>query len=619
MKIAVATVATIAMMGVWAAKEEMPVPDEAYVAEIAKHLPEKAGLVGFRPEDRPRWAQLAKDPKAKTIIREAEGLLTSPVPEVPDEYFLDFTRNGNRTRFQKPYFLRTTNLTKLAFGEALERKGRFLPKIQEYLKAINAERTWVMSAHDPHLRSFRDGKHFLDLGCGHRIETLAGVLALFREELPAELRAETLAEMHRRAFDPEMSHYARWVRNVYNWNAVCNSCLCRAVLNSVDDRLYRARVIERVLVNTRSFLKGFYSDGYCREGTGYWGYGYGNYLYLGLAVRQATGGFVDFFADPINRKTMLYAYGARTHRGGGLGIADGYEAVGSVFFALGRQVWPDLVGTEALKNNFFNADFTQFPLRAFGQEPPPAKPVMDVMQPRFEFPVAQVWVFHQDPAARTDDLAFVAKGGNNDDAHNHNDVGSYNLVLGGVQLAGDPQGELYVARTFSAHRYDSKVLNSYGHPVPRVAGTLQQQGEKYAAKVLRADFSDAKDEVELELAAAYPLKEGMIKSLKRTFEYDRKGGSVAVTDRFELGEPAAFESPIITYADVIESYEKGVFTLTRGGKQMEVRITASAPWSIKSELIENPMRVSPKRLAIVFDEAQVRGEVKVEYRRIGKK
>ena len=40
-------------------------------------------------------------------------------------------------------------------------------------------------------------------------------------------------------------------------------------------------------------------------------------------------------------------------------------------------------------------------------------------------------------------------------------------------IALDAGGEDYTSRTFSSRRYESQALNSFGHPVPRVAGAMQ--------------------------------------------------------------------------------------------------------------------------------------------------
>ena len=72
-----------------------------------------------------------------------------------------------------------------------------------------------------------------------------------------------------------------------------------------------------------------------------------------------------------------------------------------------------------------------------------------------------------------------------------------------------------------AHRYDSNVLNSFGHPVPRVAGKLQREGRAAEAKVRRADFTDAMDTLVFDIRSCYEVPE--LKKLDRTFVYSREG------------------------------------------------------------------------------------------------
>ena len=55
------------------------------------------------------------------------------------------------------------------------------------------------------------------------------------------------------------------------------------------------------------------------------------------------------------------------------------------------------------------------------------------------------------------------KGGHNAEQHNHNDVGSFIVALGHSTPLVDPGAEVYTGRTFSRRRYDSNVLNSFGH------------------------------------------------------------------------------------------------------------------------------------------------------------
>jgi len=144
-------------------------------------------------------------------------------------------------------------------------------------------------------------------------------------------------------------------------------------------------------------------------------------------------------------------------------------------------------------------------------------------------------------------MGVAMKGGHNAEHHNHNDVGSFVIVLAGKTPLLDPGGETYTARTFSSRRYVSGVLNSWGHPVPRVAGQLQRTGRSAAAKVLKTEFTDQADTLVLDLRAAYDVKG--LRKLQRTFVYSRAGqGSLTVTDEVEFDAPQTFGTALITYS-----------------------------------------------------------------------
>ncbi len=129
-------------------------------------------------------------------------------------------------------------------------------------------------------------------------------------------------------------------------------------------------------------------------------------------------------------------------------------------------------------------------------------------------------------------MGVALKGGHNDEHHNHNDVGSYVFCIGDSMTLVDPGAEVYTRRTFSAERYVSNVLNSFGHPVPRVAGQLQKTGRSAAAKVLKLELADDQDTLQFDLTSAYPVK--TLKQLTRTFVFQRSSGSLTVTDEVKF-------------------------------------------------------------------------------------
>ena len=91
------------------------------------------------------------------------------------------------------------------------------------------------------------------------------------------------------------------------------------------------------------------------------------------------------------------------------------------------------------------------------------------------------------------------------------------------------------------------MLNSFGHPVPRVAGTLQVTGRSAQAKFLKTEFTDAADTYVMDISSAY--KVAGLKKLERTFIFSREGkGKLTVTDVVEFDRPQAFGTALITFA-----------------------------------------------------------------------
>jgi hypothetical protein len=144
-------------------------------------------------------------------------------------------------------------------------------------------------------------------------------------------------------------------------------------------------------------------------------------------------------------------------------------------------------------------------------------------------------------------FGVALKGGHNAEHHNHNDVGSFVVALGKATPLLDPGSEIYTARTFSSKRYESGVLNSFGHSVPRVAGQLQRTGRDAAAKVLKTDFTDQADTLVIDIQSAYKVKP--LKKLQCTFIYSREGaGSLTVIDEVEFDSPHDFGTALITFS-----------------------------------------------------------------------
>lgn len=586
------------------------------IDEIAAALPERPCADGAPASNRAKWDSLAATKEGGIALRNAEKISDEPVPDTPDDLYLEFSRNGNRSNYQKCYFRRKANFVWLYVGECLERKGRFIPKIVEYMDAFCAMKSWTLPAHDTKLTCFNVTPH-VDLSSSELSRELAFCLSWLGDAIPVATREKVYSEIDRRTFQPYLAH-ARgerkirdhwWFHGGNNWNSVCNCCVVRAALAIIPDRRLRAEFVTYAEGSVPFALRGYTDDGYCSEGMGYWNYGYGHHLMMGLSLRAATGGKVDLFADPKTKTIMKYAYGFQLQAGRSPHFADGGGNPSPVLLALGRQIWPDLVSTAALKSPAFGFDTAQFSLRAFGQEPAPCPPTMDVLPLRTWFPDAQVLISRRPNFDGKLDWSVAFKGGHNAELHNHNDVGTYTVMMDGCEMCGDPGGEVYTRRTFSKDRYISKVLNSYGHPVPVIDGKLQKGGRAAAAKVLETRFTEDEDVISIDYAAAYNVP--ALKSLVRTMKFNRVRKTVSITDKVSFTEPTTFEVPVITYREWMRKGEAMSFTFkkARGKRTMALDVKASAPLVFSSEEIENPGKPSPCRMKFAFENKTKAAEI----------
>ena len=594
-----------------------PKANPARIDAIAAHLPERPGTPAPCPSDRAAWARLAGLPEAQQLIETAGKICRQPVPELPDELYREFSRNGNRSHYEKPYFKMGCNFNLFMLAEALEWKGRFIPHIKRYLEAILAQKAWTVPAHDSGLSCFEGRKPLVKLFSSQRGWLVAYAIAWYGDKLPPELVARAKAECRRRVIDPyllacrELEQIRKtgstWFFGRANWSPVCHAGCMGIALAILDDRRERAECIEAAERAMPYYISGFKDDGYCSEGMGYWDYGFGHYVELVSMAIQATGGFSDLgSSEPKVARVAAYAFGFQLEKGLSPHFADGGGSPAPSVMEMAHRFWPQSVpdsyaAFSALKGTTSN--YGRYPacctvaIQEFGPKGAVEKGGMsELLPPSTVYPISQVYLFRSGKG--DGGIAIGAKGGNNGEFHNHNDVGSYAISLRGSIVAGDVGGEPYTRRTFSPQRYVSEVLNSYGHPVPRVDGALQETGSQFAAKVVNVSSSAEREEVSLDISGAYQCD--ALKRLVRTFVYDRAGGSVTVRDEVEFSRPSAFDVPVTTFADAKRTDAGWSFALGRARLDVAVKVTGG-DWEWEDREIDNSKPTKrPHRLAVTF-------------------
>lgn len=530
--------------------------DQARLKHVRALVSEEPKGFGAPAGDRNAWGNLAKNDSFKGVISDAEKLLRETIPDQPDDLYLDFSLTGNRTRWQRVSGRRRGRIKTLVLAECLENKGRFISAFEDIVGAICSERTWVMPAHDRSLGNFNGKLIEIDLGSSMLGWSLATADYVLGEKLGEETRRLIRDNLERRIFKPYEETVAGtrkrnwWMTTTNNWNAVCLGGVTGSALAVIDSRERRAFFVVAAEQYSQNFLKGFTDDGYCSEGLGYWNYGYGYYAMLSELIHQATGGKVDILDN--ERAKAAGGFGAAIEINNGVYPAFADCSVGSKpssrlmyfvsrRFGMGLQRWErdDPAGSGGSLYDSMMYSFANSASRAKA-----AKTGSGALPIRSWFDKAGV-LLCRPRTNSSSQLAVALKGGHNAEHHNHNDVGSFVVVLGDKALLLDPGGEVYTARTFSSKRYDSGVLNSFGHSVPIVAGKLQRTGSKARGLILKREFTDSTDTLGLDISSAYDVPE--LEKLERTFVYSRSGsGSLTVTDEVAFSKASAFGTALIT-------------------------------------------------------------------------
>ena len=584
--------------------------DPARVKEIAAMMSNKPRGPGAPITDRDAWNRLARNDSFKGVIAEAQSLLRDPIPEQSDDLFLDFSRTGNRTRWQSVSGRRRERVRTLVLAECLENKGRFIPAFEEIVKALCAERTWVMPAHDRDLTNFKGTSIDIDLGSSGLAWSLATANYLLGQKLGPEPRRMIRDNLEQRIFRPyeDMVSGKReknwWMTTTNNWNAVCLGAVTGSALAMIDSAERRALYIAAAEHYSRNFLNGFTDDGYCSEGLGYWNYGFGYYVMLSEVIHQATGGKVDLLANDRAKAAAKFGADIEIINGVYPAFADCsvrarpdsrlMYSVGRRF-AMGLQRWEetDPVGADG---SLYESMIYSFDNSASRTQPASVASAGPGIRSWFD----KAGILICRPASGSaSQLGVALKGGHNNEHHNHNDVGAFVVVLGDTPLLLDPGGEVYTARTFSSHRYESKVLSSYGHPVPVVAGKLQQTGSQARGRVIHNEFTDSADTLVLDISSAYDVSE--LKKLERKFVYSRQAsGSLTVTDQVAFSRPCDFAAALVTFSDW-KKVSASSLMVYDSDKALSVDIEVDgADFEIKPETIDEDVsaRKKPTRLGI---------------------
>ncbi len=502
------------------------------------------------------WAKVPEAVRA-AHVRLAEKSLGADWPAPKASVFLDFVRDGNRSRYEGVSFGRRVRLAEAVLAEALEGQGRFADEIVDGVWTICEESFWGVPAH---VGAQKRGSGLpdvtepvVDLFAAETAMLLAWTDYLVGDILDRVsplVRDRILLETERRVLGPCLERDDFWWmgfsgRSVNNWNPwIVSNWLAAALLLEKDpDR--RAASVHKALRCLDVFLASYPADGGCDEGPGYWDRAGGSLFDCLDLLHGASGGKFDIFDRPLVREIGRYI--GRVHIAGpwAVNFADASAKPGgsaSLIFRYGKAIGdPGLIGFGAwlAREQGLGTRAVGGSFGVLGRTLPALFGLDEILRTEPREPLARDAWFPglQVMTARSFEgsakgLYLAAKGGHNDESHNHNDVGSFVVYADGEPVLIDVGVETYTAKTFSGRRYEIWTMQSGFHNLPTVGGIMQKNGRAFRARDVsyRADGSRAV--FELDIAAAYP-PEAAIASWRRRLVLER-GRRFAVEDTFAL-------------------------------------------------------------------------------------
>ena len=492
-------------------------------------------------------------------IQEAEKYLGTEWPTPKASIFLDYVRDGNRSRFQKISFERRAMLAALVLGECMEGGGRFLDDILNGIWTLCEETYWGVPAHvgaqevGPGLPDVMEPT--VDLFAAETGMLLAWTHYLVGAELghisplvPERIRHE----VERRILSVNLERDDFWWmgfsgRTVNNWNPwICSNWLA-AVLLLEEDPGRRAASLHKILSCLDNFLNPYPRDGGCDEGPGYWSRAGGSLYDCLELLHSASQGRIDVFERPLIREIGRYIYRAHISNHYFINFADAaarLNAEGPLIFRYGIRVNDSALqgfGSFLAEQQGVGEGRIQGSFGILGRVLPTLFGLEDLVSIEPAVPLLRdVWLPElQVMAARSirgsiRGFYVAAKGGHNAESHNHNDVGNFIVYVDGYPALIDVGVETYTAKTFSSGRYAIWTMQSVFHNLPTINDVMQKEGREYRAGNVRYAADDRKAEFELDLHAAYP-EEASVKFWRRTITLNR-GRNVEVRDRYELEE-----------------------------------------------------------------------------------
>lgn len=500
-------------------------------------------------KDRKAWEERVDPFLGEKIIQNGEKALGHEWRPALASDYLAFKRTGEiRTKRENHLALQA-----LMLAELVEGKGRFMDAIMDGAWFL-CETSWIHSAH---LAFQKDqsglpdrNEPTIELVVADIGAQMAWLYFFFKEEfdkISPLINKRIVEEVKQRLIDPYFARNDYWWmgfgrQQVNNWNPWINYNILQALMLVEEDYERIRDGIWKLMQSTDFFFNMYHEDGACDEGPTYWSAASGYVLKFLDLLNKITGDKVNIFNTPLVHNMAQYIY--RVHIGENyfVNFADSSPKVypaPSILFQYGK-----CIGDENMKgfaafmakqnqsfckgvNGYFATALDELFMYPEIQQETPYEPLIC----DYWFKDTQICIA-RDRAGTTEGFFFAAKGGHNQESHNHNDVGSCILYYDNNPILIDAGVGTYTRQTFGPQRYKIWTMRSDYHNLPTINGIEQKNGKEYASRKQSYTMTSNKVSYMIDISDAYP-KEAFVKNWIRTYNLIR-GKKFIIEDEWNL-------------------------------------------------------------------------------------
>ena len=531
-----------------------------------------------RAAERDRWLAIPEALR-RAIVASGEEVLDYRYTGIPATSLLEDTSNGTYRQSADVQHSARRALLQLVLAEAVEYEGRFLDAIVDIVWAICEESSWATLSHY-YLHAEGDeaklvlalpdvSDAIVDLWAAETAKNLAWTYYLLGEKfdgITPRINDRMKFEVQRRLLRPLRERDDFWWMGfsggnngiINNWNSWIGSNWLPAIL-AFESGSEKAAAIHKLLRVTDRFLNHYSSDGGLDEGPGYWWRAGGSLFETLQMLDHWSNGAINIFSHAKVRNIMQYVYATHIHDRHVVNFADASPTIQPdvpLLFELGvvldddiyKQFARYLIAQE--ESSPVGIGVTQPAVSTDAERPTGARDIDRALRALFLADsivptgaaappyIRDIWydgvqqMIARDYDGSHQGFFLAAKGGHNNESHNHNDVGNFIVYHNGTPVIVDVGSASYTLETFGADRYSRWNLRSEFHTVPTINGTNQPPGPSYAAESVGYSVSAEAASLTMNLAPAY-ADNASVEAWWRTISLNR-GSGVVLRDRFSL-------------------------------------------------------------------------------------